>query len=63
LVEAKFFFFQKKKQKAFVQKVIPYPKLGEADPGGLGACPQSTHWLVEAMKRIENINAGRDKSM
>jgi hypothetical protein len=22
------------------QKAIPYPNLGEADPGGLGACPQ-----------------------
>jgi hypothetical protein len=23
-----------------MQKFIPYPKLGEADPGGLGASPQ-----------------------
>jgi hypothetical protein len=22
------------------QKTLPYSKLGEADPGGLGACPQ-----------------------
>jgi hypothetical protein len=22
------------------QKILGYPKLGEADPGGLGACPQ-----------------------
>jgi hypothetical protein len=38
-----FFFFQKKKQKAFVllrRKRFGDPKLGEADPGGLGACPQ-----------------------
>jgi hypothetical protein len=37
-----FFFFQKKKQKAlsrFAEGNGP-PNLGEADPGGLGACPQ-----------------------
>jgi hypothetical protein len=36
------FFFQKKKQKAlfrFAESLGP-PNLGEADPGGLGACPQ-----------------------
>jgi hypothetical protein len=27
--------------------MIPYPKLGEADPGGLGACPQ---------KKVNRIN-------
>jgi hypothetical protein len=36
------FFFQKKKQKAFVplRGRSGSPNLGEADPGGLGACPQ-----------------------
>jgi hypothetical protein len=40
------FFFQKKKQKTFVQlrgRRFGDPKLGEADPGGLGACPQGQY--------------------
>jgi hypothetical protein len=50
------FFFQKKKQKAlfrFAEVVAyylnngSYPKLGEADPGGLGACPQKSIGLTE----------------
>jgi hypothetical protein len=52
-VLAVFFFFQKKKQKALfrfaeghmfseirLMAFVWIPKLGEADPGGLGACPQ-----------------------
>jgi hypothetical protein len=36
------FFFQKKKQKALFcfAETLGRPTLGEADPGGLGACPQ-----------------------
>jgi hypothetical protein len=37
-----FFFFQKKKQKALFRFAEGYtqPIIREADPGGLGACPQ-----------------------
>jgi hypothetical protein len=37
------FLFPEKETKSVSsasQKVMGYPKLGEADPGGLGACPQ-----------------------
>jgi hypothetical protein len=39
------FFFQKKKQKALFRfaEGFRYPNLGEADPGGLGACPQENN--------------------
>jgi hypothetical protein len=42
------FFFQKKKQKALFCFAEGYwfdPSLGEADPGGLGACPQQNSTL------------------
>jgi hypothetical protein len=38
--------FQEKEAKSVSsasQKVIPYLNLGEADPGGLGACPQNAN--------------------
>jgi hypothetical protein len=48
--------FQKKKQKALVllrRRLMGYPNLGEADPGGLGACPQQK---PTASKLIEPID-------
>jgi hypothetical protein len=39
---------RKKKKKAYngaaSQTLVPYPELGEADSGGLGACPQEKGW-------------------
>jgi hypothetical protein len=37
-----FLLFPEKEAKSVVMKTIFYPELGEADPGGLGACPQKT---------------------
>jgi hypothetical protein len=36
------FFFKKEKQKPLFEDYFLFPKLGEADPGGLGACPQKS---------------------
>jgi hypothetical protein len=31
---------------------VGYPKLGEADPGGLGACPQKNHHILYKIDQI-----------
>jgi hypothetical protein len=47
------FFFQKKKQKAFVllRRRSHYPTLGEADPGSLRACRQKINSFNRPQKK------------
>jgi hypothetical protein len=47
-----FFFFSRKEAKAFVllRRRFGDPKLGEADPGGLGACPQENNWSKRSIR-------------
>jgi hypothetical protein len=63
-----FFFFQKKKQKALFRfaEFLGNPNLGEADPGGLGACPQQNAQLSSFLlfqKRSKSVSSASQKAV
>jgi hypothetical protein len=74
----RFFLFQKRSKSvsSASQKTMGYPYLGEADPGGLGACPQQNSTLsgfllfqkrsyrrVNSAKLTQGVWGKRDKSV
>jgi hypothetical protein len=59
--------FPEKKQKrwfCFAEETVGYPNLGEADPGGLGACPQQNSTLRRFLlfqKRSKSVGSASQK--